>query len=166
MSDMPSISQLPPALQSAFGKTAAKPSTTGDNSQLGKDAFLKLLVAQLKYQDPLNPAQGAEFIAQTAQFTTVEKLADLGTQSADNFALQKSLQASGLVGRKVTYTDEFGKVATGVVTSAKLDPKGPTLRVGTTDVPLASVTEVANASSSGTTGVSTGTSTGSPTAGS
>ena len=42
--------------------------------QMGKDMFLKLLVAQMKYQDPANPASSSEFMAQTATFTQVEKL--------------------------------------------------------------------------------------------
>lgn len=52
----------------------------GDNTKLGKDAFLKLLVAQMQNQDPLNPQSNEEFVAQLSQFTQVEQLMDLSTQ--------------------------------------------------------------------------------------
>ncbi|MEC7984116.1 MAG: flagellar hook capping FlgD N-terminal domain-containing protein [Myxococcota bacterium] len=53
----------------------------GDKTNLGKDAFLKLLVAQMQNQDPLNPQSNEEFIAQLSQFTQVEQLLNLN----DNF---------------------------------------------------------------------------------
>lgn len=52
----------------------------GANTQLGKDAFLKLLVAQMQNQDPLNPQSNEEFVAQLSQFTQVEQLMDLSSQ--------------------------------------------------------------------------------------
>jgi flagellar basal-body rod modification protein FlgD len=113
---------------------------------LGKDAFLKLLVAQLKYQDPSNPMDNSEFLAQTAQFTTVEKLTDLATVEQNLLNAQLQLGASNLIGKTVTYADKDGKAQTGVVTSAKFFTGGPpTLHVGDTDIALASVTEISNA---------------------
>jgi flagellar basal-body rod modification protein FlgD len=107
-----------------------------------QDTFLKLLVAQLKYQDPSNPADSTQFLAQTAQFTQVEKLG----QIADMMQAQQLIGASALVGRTVTYQDANGMTQTGVVTKTKLNGDSePTLVVGNTDVQLSKVTEVQQA---------------------
>jgi len=60
----------------AASSLTTKSSTAGNTaaSQVGEDTFLKLLVEQLKNQDPLNPQDGAQFVAQLAQFNSVEQL--------------------------------------------------------------------------------------------
>lgn len=84
------------------GAGAAASSSSKNNNTLDKDAFLKLLVAQLKYQDPMQPSSSEEFIATTAQFTMVEKLDQL-TQQGTATALVSSLStASALVGRTIS----------------------------------------------------------------
>ena len=122
--------------------TREAPQSTGANSELGQDAFLKLLVAQLKYQDPLNPADGAEFLAQTAQFTMVEKLADLEAQGQSTVTSQQQMQAAQLVGRQVTYVDSTGNLVEGVVESAEYTPDGQSLTIGGQAVELDNVTKV------------------------
>jgi flagellar basal-body rod modification protein FlgD len=115
-------------------------SDAGTDKKLGdQDTFLKLLVAQLKYQDPSNPADSTQFLAQTAQFTQVEKLGEI----ASMLQSQQLIGASALVGRTVTYQDADGASYTGVVTKTKLNGDSePTLVVGNTDVQLSKVTEV------------------------
>jgi flagellar basal-body rod modification protein FlgD len=129
------------------------PSTNGasgtgktDKTQLDKDAFLKLLVAQLKYQDPSSPADPSQFMAQTAQFTMVEKLTDLATGQADLLAAQLKLSAAGMVGRTVTFDGADGAPVSGVVTAATISGSNPTVRVGNMDVPLSSVRDVRTSS--------------------
>ena len=123
--------------------TAATGKSVGD-----QDTFLKLLVAQLKYQDPSNPADSTQFLAQTAQFTQVEKLG----QIAEMMQAQQLIGASALVGRTVTYQDADGATHTGVVTKTKLNGDSePTLVVGNMDVQLSKVTEVSNQNDSATT---------------
>jgi flagellar basal-body rod modification protein FlgD len=120
-------------------------STTGvkKSGQLSdKDTFLKLLVAQLKYQDPSNPADSTQFLAQTAQFTQVEKLSDIAEGMSSMLAAQNLQSASNMVGKTITYKDAAGAELSGVVMSATLGGSTPTLKVGNTDVPLSSVTEV------------------------
>ena len=67
-------STMIPKLESSSGKT---------NTATGKDEFLQLLATQLQYQDPLNPTQNSEFVAQLAQFSSLEQLI-LIRQSLEN----------------------------------------------------------------------------------
>ncbi|WP_226478022.1 flagellar hook assembly protein FlgD [Pseudomonas sp. MWU16-30323] len=87
---------------------AAK-SATG-NQSLGKDAFLQLLVTQLKNQNPLSPQDNGAFVAQLAQFSSLEginTLNDSVNAISSNFSSSQALQASSLVGRSViTQTDK------------------------------------------------------------
>ena len=87
-----------PITAATTATSAAAPSATS-NSQLDKDTFLKLLVAQLKYQNPLEPTDSAEFMAQTAQFTVVEKLDALTKTNAELLSTNRALGASSLLGQ-------------------------------------------------------------------
>ena len=122
--------------------TTGTASTASKGRALDQDTFLKLLVAQLKYQDPSKPADSTQFLAQTAQFTQVEKLGQLLDSQASMLSAQLMAGASNLVGRTVTYLDAVGAEVTGVVTSATLGGSDPTLKVGDTDVQLSKVKEV------------------------
>jgi flagellar basal-body rod modification protein FlgD len=124
--------------------TSASSVTKKDNTTLDKDSFLKLLVAQLKYQDPSKPMDSSAFMAQTAQFTQVEKLQELATNQQNVLDAQLMVGASNMIGRQVSYTGLDGKEAVGVVTSTTLG-SSPTLTVGAnTDVPLSSVKQVSS----------------------
>jgi flagellar basal-body rod modification protein FlgD len=126
------------------------------SKDLDKDMFLKLLVAQMKYQDPSNPADATQFLSQTAQFTTVEKLSDIQTSQQSLLTAQLQLGAANLIGKTVSYAvpdttkpvDKDGnqptQLLTGVVTAASFMGSTPTIKVGDTDVALSTVTEVRN----------------------
>jgi flagellar basal-body rod modification protein FlgD len=118
--------------------TTAK--TADDN--FGKDTFLKLLVAQLRYQNPLEPQDGSQFLAQTAQFTMVEKLTDLETETKSSLNANQVLAASTMIGHEIKYKDANGDDQTGVVSSVKITSDGPQLRVGFSDVAFDKVEEV------------------------
>lgn len=89
------------------------------NNELGQSAFLELMITQLNNQDPLNPQENAEFIAQLAQFSSVEGLERLNSQFEDfsgSFMSNQALQASSLVGRSVSVpTDKALLVPEGIV---------------------------------------------------
>ena len=119
--------------------------TPKSKTEMDKDTFLKLLVAQLKYQDPDKPVDSSAFMSQTAQFTQVEKLDDVATGQQQILAAQLAMTAASLIGRTVTYLGAAGKDVTGVVTAATIDAANPTLRVGAADVPLSAIKQVSAA---------------------
>ncbi|MNM51089.1 Basal-body rod modification protein FlgD [compost metagenome] len=85
------------------GLASATGSATG-NKALGKDAFLQLLVTQLKNQNPLEPQDNGAFVAQLAQFSSLEGITTLNSTVsglASNYNSSQALQASSLVGRSV-----------------------------------------------------------------
>lgn len=88
---------------------------TGQNKDLGKNEFLNLLVAQLNNQNPLEPQGNGEFIAQLAQFSTLEGVEKLNTSMGallSGYQSSQALQASSLVGRKVIVPAEKAVVDT------------------------------------------------------
>jgi len=94
------ISNITNAVQSSSGTSTETPQT------LGKDDFLKLLTAQLKAQDPLNPMDGTNFVAQLAQFSSLEQLTNINSQLTTMAASQASMQntiATDLIGKSVTF---------------------------------------------------------------
>jgi len=120
---------------SSSSATSSGATTSGSTSSLGKNDFLKLLVTQLNNQNPLNPQDNTEFVAQLAQFSSVESLQNLNT-SVDsilsNYSSSQALQASSLVGRAVIAEGSTSVVntATGMSGSVVLPSSGSNLSVG------------------------------------
>ena len=91
-------------LYTSLGLNKAPAADAKDKNDLGQAEFLELMTAQLKYQDPLEPMENGDFIAQMAQFGTVSGIGDLNAAFSEMSAsLQSSqaLQASTMVGRSV-----------------------------------------------------------------
>lgn len=125
------------------GGGAPASSAQGVSSLADPTTFLKLLVAQLKYQNPLNPTSGTQFLSQTAQLTEVQTLTSLAATMTSQLASDRTLAAAALVGRKVTGVGPAGTAVSGTVGSVALTGSGqPTLDVSGTDVPLSSVTQI------------------------
>ena len=127
-----------------------------------KDMFLKLLVAQMKYQDPMNPTDSSEFLSQSAQFTALEKMSTTAEQVTQLVGLQMAFGASSLVGRTVTYPRADGTSASGLVSSVTFTATGPVLTVDGADVSFADVTSVGDGTADPTSLV-TPTAVGTPT---
>ncbi len=111
-----------------------------------KEMFLQLLVAQMRYQDPMNPTDSSEFLAQSAQFNALEKMSQVADQTQQLVNLQVAFGASSMVGRTVSFGREDGSVGTGTVDSVRFESTGPVLLVAGEDVSLASVQTVAQGS--------------------
>lgn len=115
---------------------------SGSGSSLSMDDFLKLLVAQLSNQDMYNTTDNTEFIAQMAQFSMVQALADLSEQSA----VTNSVSLIGK-GATVSNTDANGlkQTITGVVQGVTLYNGKAEVVIEGTAYPMSSVTEVYDA---------------------
>jgi len=124
--------------------------STAPSSTLDKDAFLKLLVTQVKNQDPLQPQGGTEYVAQLAQFSSLEQMQNLNDNivglallQQNNALMSQLTQSSALIGQNVEWTDpETGEVHSGAVTSVKLQDGLALLEIDGEDVPLGNVTQV------------------------
>ncbi len=138
---------------SAFTTTPASTATGGNQDQ---DMFLQLLVAQMKYQDPTNPADSTQFLSQTAQFTALEKMQDVADQTALLLNVTMAFGAAGMVGRTVSYADAKGEVTHGQVNGVTFSANGPVLDVGGTAVPMTSVLQVTDGSTPSTPSTSSG----------
>ncbi|HET6151977.1 MAG TPA: flagellar hook capping FlgD N-terminal domain-containing protein [Marmoricola sp.] len=132
-----------------FGTTST--SSTDSSASDDKDMFLQLLVAQMKYQDPTNPTDSSQFLAQSAQFTELEKMQDVADKTSQLFSASVSFGASGMIGKTVTYADPTGATKTGTVHGVTFGADGPVLDVGGTDpLPIASVLSISDGSASTT----------------
>jgi flagellar basal-body rod modification protein FlgD len=112
MSTIDRNSIIPAMPESMAGQFVDKDKAKG---LLGKDDFLKLLVGQLKNQDPLEPSGNQEFISQMTAFSQLEQQTNTAATSSQIATTLAHSGALGLIGRTVTYTDGEGEDQTGKV---------------------------------------------------
>ncbi|MFL6060783.1 MAG: flagellar hook capping FlgD N-terminal domain-containing protein [Marmoricola sp.] len=133
-----------------FSSTGTSP--TGTSTSTDKNMFLQLLVAQMRYQDPMNPTDSSQFLSQSAQFTSLEKMETVADQTSALFSASLAFGASGLIGKQVTWNDADGNSKTGTVGSVTFGSTGPILDVGNgQQIAIADVVSVSPATSSTTT---------------
>lgn len=105
--------------------------SAGQSSNIGIQDFLKILTAQLNNQDPLKPVDNQEFVAQIAQFATLEQSRQLNVKIDSLLSVQSSTQSIGLLGKTIDFNQD-GAVFTGKVSALSLDSGQPLLTVTTT----------------------------------
>ena len=131
------------ATTAGTGATGSSSPATEAANGLGKDDFLKLLVGQLRNQDPLNPVGDQEFMSQMAAFSTLEQVSNLATTSEQMSQTVAANQSLSLIGHEVAYTKEDGSTGEGTVEKVSFDGESFTLTVaGEAGVQPGSVTEV------------------------
>lgn len=151
---MSSIASQLLTMQNTTTQTEAeKAKKTGATKDLGQDAFMKLMLEQLKHQDPTSPMDNKEFLAQQAQFTQLNEIQKMNTTmtSLNNSLATNNqiMQASSLIGKEVSIIDpedEENKI-TGTVTSANFSGSTATVVVNGKDYPLGYVYAVSNPTS-------------------
>lgn len=116
--------------------------SAGLGGGLGKDAFLKILLAQMRNQDPLNPTDGTAMVAQLAQFSTLEQMQNLNEKIDQLLHVQLLGELSGLVGKDVAFVDENDELQQGKAQSLVWNGTKSLLRINGVLVPLNRVLEV------------------------
>jgi flagellar basal-body rod modification protein FlgD len=101
------------------------------SNSLGIQDFMKILLTQLSYQDPLKPMDNQQFMAQIAQFTALQQTQQLNDKIDSLISTQASLQSVGLIGRTVDITTDTGTV-TGTVNALSFSGTSPQLSLTTT----------------------------------
>ena len=113
------------------------------SSATSKDEFLRLFVTQLKNQSPLDPLKGHEFIAQLAQFSSLEQLTNLNTSFEDNLKFQQLSGGSEFIGKKAAYIDPaVGGTAEGVIQGAITRDGSISLVVQNREIPISDITGI------------------------
>jgi flagellar basal-body rod modification protein FlgD len=118
------------------------PPAENPGAMLDRDAFLKLLVAQLKYQDPTKPADTSQLLSQTAQLTMVDRMNELATSFSASAATQRLSLAGTIVGREIAFVAEDGTLRSGLVERARIDGDQLILTAGGFSVPSDAIVSV------------------------
>lgn len=157
---MATVNEAITNMQNATTQTQlATKKLTGPSTELDGDAFLTLMIEQLKNQDPLEPMDNSQMIAQQAALTQVTELQKMNENMSTNNMI---LQATSLVGKEVTLIDpnDTTKTITGTVTSANFTSNTATVTVNGEEYPIGLVMSVGTdktaSGGSGETGDSSG----------
>jgi flagellar basal-body rod modification protein FlgD len=145
MSSISSVSSSSSAAASAATATTA----TAKNTLTTQD-FLQLLSTQMQNQDPLQPMDDTAYLAQMAQFTSLQQMNTLTSTVAQLSSSQQNLGASSYLGKTVKMNDGNNSTVSGVVTSVDLSGTTPTLQVNGTSYPLTSLLSVSSTPASTT----------------
>lgn len=126
---------------------SALSSVTNNNSFVSQNTFLSLLITQLKNQDPLNPQDSSQFVAQLASFSSLEQMTQVNAKMET--VLENSVVS--MIGQTVTVADQNSQTGfvTGQVTGVVYFANGPAVQINGVDYPLSAVQNVGNVVSGG-----------------
>jgi flagellar basal-body rod modification protein FlgD len=127
-----------------FGATGTSDNVerADDGGSMGQDTFLKLLMAQMTHQDPLQPTDSAQMLSQLAQFANVEGINKLNKQTTALGLGQDFAGSVAMIGKTVTWLDDQGAIHSGIVDAVKPSPSGALLEIDGQDIPSGNVQKV------------------------
>jgi flagellar basal-body rod modification protein FlgD len=108
----------------------------------GQNTFLKLLIAEMQHQDPLQPTDSAAMMTQMAQFSAVEGLNNVNKQLTALNVQQDFASSITMIGKSVSWLDEKGALHSGTVQAVKPSPTGAILTIDGSDIFSGQVREV------------------------
>lgn len=112
----------------AIGSTLSAQTSSLMRSGLNQDDLVRLFLAQLSFQDPLEPVNNREFLAQMAQFANLEQSRQSNESMQNLVFMNSTAQSIGLLGREIEYVGNGGPT-TGTITAVEFTPSGPNLSV-------------------------------------
>ena len=136
------IFPLTASAATATGSPAATTATRQATKSLGQADFLKLLAVQFQKQDPMKPMEDTSFIAQMAQFTSLDQTSAMSKDLAALRADQQRTTANSYLGHRVTVDAGDGETESGNVSAIEVTETGPRLVIGGVSYPVSSVLRV------------------------
>lgn len=113
----------------AIGSALASTTSELAQSRLGQEDFIKLFLTELTFQDPLEPINNREFLAQMAQFANLEQTRITNENTNNLVAMNSTAQSLGLLGRQVEVSTDSGGSVIGSVSAIAFSASGPVLTV-------------------------------------
>lgn len=130
----------------AIGMPVPTATVQSAQTQLNQSDFIKLFLTELTYQDPLEPVNNREFLAQLAQFANLEQTRITNDNTSNLVTMNATAQSLGLLGHQVQINDVSGNAIVGTVSAITVTSNGPLLSIKaadnsvTTDVKLSQIT--------------------------
>lgn len=137
-----SVSSVTNSYSSAADSSTTQQVPSTAQNTLNQQDFLQLLATQFQQQDPMKPLDDSAFLAQMAQFTSLEQVNTLTNQVTQMRSDQQKVAAAAYFGRTVTMDDGNGGTVSGEVTSIDTSGTTPQLQVQGTYYPLSSLISV------------------------
>ncbi|MDQ1120663.1 MULTISPECIES: flagellar hook capping FlgD N-terminal domain-containing protein [Pseudoxanthomonas] len=114
----------------AIGSVLANGTSSSTSGTINQEGFIKLFLTQLQFQDPLEPVDNKEFLAQLAQFSNLEQSRQMTVNTESLLSMTSADQSLSLLSRKVSVQQESG-ATDGTVTAVAFTSSGPQLTVQT-----------------------------------
>jgi flagellar basal-body rod modification protein FlgD len=135
---------------SSNSANALSQAVANNNSFVSQNTFLTLLITQLKNQDPMNPQDSSQFVAQLAQFSSLEQMTQMNT----NLTSVLDNSVTGLIGQTVTVADQNAQsgFVQGQVTGIVYFADGPAVQVNGTNYPLSAIQNMGTVTANAPTG--------------
>jgi len=141
--EMSAQDRMNATIQATESNKKNKTGEAGEKNNLGKESFLKLLVTELKHQDPTKPMEDKEFIAQMAQFSSLEQMSNMNKEIKNLLGSSRASEAYGILGKEVdTFDTEKKTRISGIVSSVFYKGEELMLKVGAEEVPMKNVHSV------------------------
>jgi flagellar basal-body rod modification protein FlgD len=138
----PTTTKTTPATSTNSNGSSSSITSKVPGGLLDREAFLKLLVTQLRYQDPSKPLDSGEMISQSAQLSVVDKLQEIADLIEGNGPANRFAVGGALIGKQITFTGPDGSPQTAIASAISFDGPNMVIRAGTFDVPLDAVRSV------------------------